>query len=89
MKVVITKTGGNFVLCSEDYYEMPISRPYLNYCSLERRQEHKEFCERLKISHYWQDEYSSGEFQCYDKGHDIGCEHPYAQIILDSGVLNN
>ena len=89
MKVVIT-TNGNFVVSSEGYYETAISRPFLNHCSLERREEHRKDCVELYgIEEYWNRTFLEGEFQGYDYGHDIGLENPYAIEILNSGILLN
>ena len=87
MKTVIT-TSGNFVVSSEGYYETAISRPFLNHCNLERREKHRKECAEYGISEYYNRTFLSGEFQCYDYGHDIGLENPYAQEILNSNVLD-
>ena len=89
MKVVIT-SNGNFVVSSEGYYETAITRPYLNYCSLERRVQHRKDCVELYgIEEYWNRTFGEGEFQGYDHGHDVGLENPYAIEILNSDILIN
>ena len=88
MKTTIT-TNGNFVITTEGYYETAITRPYLNYCSLERREEHRKDCEMYNILEYWNRTFLEGEFQCYHYGHDVGLENPYAREILNSNILNN
>ena len=89
MKTVIT-TSGTFVLASVGYYETAISRPFLNYCSLERREEHRKDCVELYgIEEYWNRTFIEGEFQGYDYGHDVGLENPYAIEILNSDILIN
>jgi hypothetical protein len=89
MKTVITSEG-NFLLASVGYYETAITRPYLNYCSLDRREEHRKDCVELYgISEYWNKTFGEGEFQCYDVGHDIGINNPYAVEILNSDILIN
>jgi hypothetical protein len=89
MKVVIT-SNGNFVISSEGYYETAITRPYLNYCSLDRREEHRKDCVELYgISEYWNKTFGEGEFQGYDYGHDIGINNPVSLEILNSNILNN
>ena len=89
MKVVIT-SNGNFVISSEGYYETAISRPFLNHCSLERREQHKKDCVELYgIEEYWNRTFGEGEFQCCDHGHDVGLENPYAREILNSDILIN
>ena len=86
MKTVITSEG-NFLLASVGYYETAITRPFLNYCSLDRREEHRKDCEMYGISEYYNQNFLEGEFQCYDYGHDIGINNPYAKEILGSNVL--
>ena len=89
MKVVIT-SNGNFVISSEGYYETAISRPFLNHCSLDRREQHKKDCVELYgISEYWNKTFGEGEFQCYDVGYDIGINNPVSLEILNSNILNN
>lgn len=88
MKTVQTKSG-NFVVVTKDEHEMPISRPYLNHCSLERRVEHRKDCEMYGISEYYNKTFLEGEFQGYDYGHDIGLSDPYAKEILGSNVLDS
>lgn len=89
MKVVIT-SNGNFVLASVGHYETAITRPYLNYCSLKRREEHRKDCVELYgIEEYWNRTFLEGEFQGYDYGHDIGFSNPYAIEILNSNILLN
>lgn len=88
MKTVITKSG-NFVVATSDYWETPISRPFLNHCSLERRMEHRKDCEMYGISEYYNQNFLEGEFQGYDYGHVIGLSDPYAQEILNSNVLES
>ena len=89
MKVVIT-TNSCFVLATEGYYETAITRPYLNYCSLDRREEHRKDCVELYgISEYWNKTFGEGEFQCYDVGYDIGINNPVSLEILNSNILNN
>jgi hypothetical protein len=88
MKTVIT-TNGNFVISTEGYYETAITRPYLNYCSLERREQHRKDCEMYNILEYYNKNFLEGEFQCYDVGHDIGINNPYAIEILNSDILIN
>ena len=89
MKTVITSEG-NFLLASVGYYETAITRPYLNYCSLDRREEHRKDCVELYgIEEYWNRTFLEGEFQCYDYGHDVGLENPYAIEILNSDILIN
>ena len=89
MKVVIT-SNGNFVVSSEGYYETAITRPYLNYCSLDRREEHKKDCVELYgIEEYYNKTFLEGEFQCYDVGYDIGINNPVSLEILNSNILNN
>jgi hypothetical protein len=88
MKVVIT-SNGNFVISTEGYYETAITRPYLNYCSLERREQHRKDCEMYNILEYYNKTFLEGEFQCYDVGHDIGINNPYAIEILNSDILIN
>ena len=89
MKTVIT-TSGTFVLASVGYYETAITRPFLNYCCLERRQKHRKDCVELYgIEEYWNRTFLEGEFQCQDHGHDIGLENPYAVEILNSDILIN
>lgn len=87
MKTVLTKSG-NFVLVTEDHYEMPVSRPYLNYCSIKRRAEKKaDYCEGNLLK-YYQENFAQGMFQGYDYGHDLGLSDAFALEILNSGVLN-
>jgi hypothetical protein len=88
MKVVIT-TNGNFVIASVGYYETAITRPFLNYCSLERREEHRKDCEMYNILEYYNKTFLEGEFQCYDVGYDIGINNPVSLKILNSNILNN
>ena len=89
MKVVIT-SNGNFVISSVGYYETAITRPYLNHCSLDRREEHRKDCVELYgISEYWNRTFGEGEFQCYDVGYDIGINNPVSLEILNSNILNN
>ena len=88
MKTVITSEG-NFVISSEGYYETAISRPFLNHCSLKRREEHRKDCEMYNILEYYNKTFLEGEFQCQDHGHDIGLENPYAKEILNSDILIN
>ena len=89
MKVVIT-SNGNFVISSEGYYETAISRPFLNHCSLDRREQHKKDCVELYgIEEYWNITFGEGEFQGYDVGHDIGINNPVSLEILNSNILNN
>ena len=89
MKTVITSEG-NFVISSEGYYETAISRPFLNHCSLKRREEHRKDCVELYgISEYWNKTFGEGEFQCYDVGYDIGINNPVSLEILNSNILNN
>ena len=88
MKTVITSEG-NFLLASEGYYETAITRPYLNYCSLDRREEHRKDCEMYNILEYYNKTFLEGEFQCVDHGHDIGFSNPYAREILNSDILIN
>lgn len=87
MKTVQTKSG-NFVLVSENEYEMPISRPYRNNCSLARREEKKASYEKIGLHKYYEDNFKEGMFEGYDYGHDLGIKDPFAQEILNSGVLN-
>lgn len=86
MKVSITESG-NFVLVSEGYYATAISRPYLNYCTFERRAEKKKDCSDYGISSYYEERYGEGMFEGYDYGHDLGINDVYAQKILNSNVL--
>ena len=88
MKVVIT-TNGNFVVSSEGYYETAITRPFLNYCSLKRREEHLKDCEMYNILEYYNKTFLEGEFQCYDVGYYIGINNPVSLEILNSNILNN
>ena len=88
MKVVIT-TNGNFVLSSVGHYATAISRPFLNHCSLERREQHRKDCEMYNIMKYYNDTFLPGEFQCYDYGRDIGINDPYAIEFLNSNILLN
>jgi hypothetical protein len=88
MKTVITSEG-NFVVSSEGYYETAITRPFLNYCSLLSREEHRKDCELYGIEEYWNRTFGEGEFQCYDVGYDIGINNPYAVEILNSDILIN
>jgi hypothetical protein len=89
MKTVITSEG-NFLLASVGYYETAITRPFLNHCSLKRREEHRKDCVELYgIEEYWNRTFGEGEFQCYDVGHDIGINNPYAVEILNSDILIN
>ena len=86
MKTVITKSG-NFVVSSQGYYETAISRPFLNHCNLERREEHRKECAEYGISEYYNQNFLSGEFQGYDHGYVVGLSDPYAQQILESNIL--
>ena len=88
MKTTIT-TNGNFVIATEGYYETAITRPFLNHCNLDRREQHRKDCEMYNILEYWNRTFSEGEFQCYDVGHDIGINNPYAVEILNSDILIN
>ena len=88
MKVVIT-TNGNFIVSSEGYYETAITRPFLNYCSLLSREEHRKDCEMYNILEYYNKTFLEGEFQCYDVGYDIGINNPVSLEILNSNILNN
>ena len=88
MKTTIT-TNGNFVIATEGYYETAITRPYLNYCSLERREQHRKDCEMYNILEYYNKTFLEGEFQCYDVGYDIGINNPVSLEILNSNILNN
>ena len=88
MKVVIT-TNGNFVLATDGHYETAITRPYMNYCSLSRREQHRKDCEMYNILKYYNDNFLEGEFQCYDYGRDIGINDPYAIEFLNSNILLN
>ena len=88
MKTVIT-TSGTFVLASVGYYETAISRPFLNHCNLDRREQHRKDCEMYNILEYYNKTFLEGEFQCYDVGYDIGINNPVSLEILNSNILNN
>lgn len=88
MKTVQTKSG-NFVLVTENQYEMPISRPYLNHCSLERREEKKKQYDEVNLSSFYEATFEQGMFQGYDYGHDLGLSDPFAEEILSSNILLN
>lgn len=86
MKTVQTKSG-NFVVVSKDKHEMPISRPYLNHCNLERRVEKKKDYSEVNLAEYYANTFEEGMFEGYDYGHDLGIKDPFAQEILKSNVL--
>ena len=86
MKTVQAKSG-NFVLVRED--NVPVSRPYLNHCSLERREEKKKDYSEVNLSSYYQATFEEGMFEGYDYGHDLGISDPFAQEILNSNILQN
>ena len=88
MKTVITKSG-NFVVTTSDYWETPISRPFLNHCSIEQREKHRKECENYNILKYYNQNFLEGEFQGYDYGQVIGLSDPYAKEILGSNVLDS
>ena len=86
MKTVQTISGHNFVLVTDEK-EIPISRPYLNHCSIGyRKEKRKDYAEYGLQSHY-EERYGEGLFQGYDYGHDIGINDPFAEEILGSDIL--
>ena len=86
MKTVQTESGKNFVLVSSDKH-VPISRPYLNYCDLDRRTEKEKDYAEYNLQEYYQETFGQGMFQGYDYGNDIGLSDPFAEEILKSDVL--
>lgn len=87
MKTVQTKSG-NFVLVTSDKHEIPISRPYLNYCNYSRRLEKElDYSQLESLKEYYKSTFENGMFEGYDYGHDIGIDDPFAQEILNSNVL--
>lgn len=86
MKTVQTKSS-NFVLVSSDRHEMPISKPYLNYCDLDYRKEKEQDYAEYGLKEYYEETFGEGIFQGYDYGNDIGLSDPFAEEILKSDVL--
>jgi len=86
MKTVQSKSG-NFVLVTDNEMEIPISRPYLNYCDLERREENEKDYAEYNLQEHYKTYFQEGMFQGYDRGHDLGINDPFAQEILNSNIL--
>ena len=86
MKTVQTGSG-NFVVVSDNDNEMPISRPYLNRCDIQRRKEKEKDYAEYNLQEHYKETFQEGMFQGYDYGHDIGLEDPYAIEILNSNIL--
>lgn len=82
---VQTKSG-NFVIIDKN--QVPVTRPYLNFCSLEYRQEKKSYYQTEKLQEFYEKLFEKGMFEGYDRGHDLSLSDPIAVAILNSGVLN-